>query len=93
MDADEEERSERRTTLVRARKEEDENASEEATEKSTCCTEKPAPSEDGRRETPGRLAVSTRDEVCGLREAECNLPPRSRRSVALACARQIPEQG
>ncbi|KAJ1103651.1 hypothetical protein NDU88_001072 [Pleurodeles waltl] len=84
MEADKEERSGRRTTSVRARKEEDENASEEATEKSPCCTEQPALFEDGRRETSGRLAVSTRDEVCGLRKAERDLTPRSRRSVALA---------
>ncbi|KAJ1117858.1 hypothetical protein NDU88_006054 [Pleurodeles waltl] len=50
MEGDEEERSERRTTSVRARKKADENASEEATEKSYCCTEQPALSEDGRRE-------------------------------------------
>ncbi|KAJ1176706.1 hypothetical protein NDU88_001974 [Pleurodeles waltl] len=91
MEADEEERSGKKTTLVTARKEEDENAAEEATGTSPCCTEQPAPSEDERRETPGRLAVSTRDEVCGLREAERDLPPCSRRSVALAGAWQSPE--
>ncbi|KAJ1176705.1 hypothetical protein NDU88_001973 [Pleurodeles waltl] len=91
MEADEEERSGKRTTLVRARKEEDENAAEEATGTSPCCTEQPVPSEDERRELPERLAVSTRDEVCGLQKAERDLPPRSRRSVALAGAWQSPE--
>ncbi|KAJ1090186.1 hypothetical protein NDU88_003321 [Pleurodeles waltl] len=90
-EADEEERNGRRTSLVRPRKEEDENAAEEATGTSPLCTEQPAPSEDKRRETPRKLAVSTRDEVCGLREAERDLPPRSRRSVALAAAWQSPE--
>ncbi|KAJ1143162.1 hypothetical protein NDU88_009473 [Pleurodeles waltl] len=75
MEDDEEERSERRTTSERARKKIDENASEEATKDSYCCTEQTAPSEDGRRETPGILAVSTRDEVCRLREVERDLPP------------------
>ncbi|KAJ1110714.1 hypothetical protein NDU88_008062 [Pleurodeles waltl] len=83
-EADEERRIGRRTTSVKTRKEEDECALEEATEESPICMEQPALSGDGRRDTPRRLAVSTRDEECGLWEAERDLPPRSRRSVALA---------
>ncbi|KAJ1141248.1 hypothetical protein NDU88_007582 [Pleurodeles waltl] len=57
---------------------------EEATGGSHISMEQFAPFEDRRREMPRRLVVPMGDEECGLRGAERDHPPRSRRSVPLA---------
>ncbi|KAJ1106235.1 hypothetical protein NDU88_003638 [Pleurodeles waltl] len=93
MEANERRRIGRRMVTVAKEKEEDERATEEATGGSRICTERSAPFDDGRRETPRKLVVPIGDEECGLRGAERDYLPRSRRRVAQAGAWLSPEQG
>ncbi|KAJ1201832.1 hypothetical protein NDU88_005638 [Pleurodeles waltl] len=93
METNERRRIGRRTAMVVKEKEEDERATEEATGGSRICTERSTPFKDGRRETPRKLTVPIGDEECGLRGAERDYLPRSRRSVAQAGAWLSLEQG